>query len=88
MWTARAAGSGPRRMSSCSVTPRTYSRMRKYEPSSVSPKSVAVATFGCWMCAPAIASRSNRCTSSGSRSVSGWRILIAMRRRMCTCSPR
>ena len=59
------AGTGPRLMTSRSVVPRTYSSTRKNEPSSSLPKSVAAATLGCWMCAPATASRSKRGTRSG-----------------------
>ena len=47
------------------LVPSTYSSTRKNAPSSSLPKSVAAATFGCSMCAAAIASRSKRATTSG-----------------------
>ena len=50
-------GSGPFAMTLLSACPATYSSTRKYDPSGSWPKSVAEAMLGCWMCAPAMASR-------------------------------
>jgi hypothetical protein len=52
-------------MTSPRFCPSTYSRMRKYDPSSSLPKSFARAIAGWLTCAPTRASRSNRATISG-----------------------
>ncbi len=88
MRAARAAGTGPSLTSCCSVLPETYSSTRKYEPSSSWPKSVAAATLGWMTCAPAMASRSKRATSSGRFSVSGRSTLTATRFFRCRWCPR
>ncbi|KYF58988.1 hypothetical protein BE04_06300 [Sorangium cellulosum] len=83
---ARAAGTGPFLMMRSSVVPRTCSSTRNREPSGSVPKSVADAMFGCWMCAPAIASRSKRAVSSGEPCAAGRRIFTASHLRRSRCS--
>ena len=57
MRAASFQSSGPCFIRCRSVIPWTNSRIKKYAPSGIAPKSVAAATFGWSMCAPAIASR-------------------------------
>ena len=86
MWMARPSSIRPPARASRRLLPSTYSSTRKNDPSSSLPKSVAAATFGCSMCAAAIASRSKRATTSGSRLISGCSTFTARRLCMWVCS--
>jgi len=85
---ARVGESGPSLTMLRRLRPSTNSRTRKNDPSGSRPKSLAAHTDGCWIFPAAIASRSNRATSSFDAIARGSRTFSANRFRIITCSAR